>query len=130
MKQIIFLDFSEEKPVLGAVGGKKDFFLEASGRDGISLLPRLLKRAGRAPEAIVAVRGPGRFSAVRGGVVAANMLAHLLQIPVFGIIKKENETRAEIVRRGLAMAGKGKGSKSILPYYDAEPNITMPKAAC
>lgn len=130
MKQIIFLDFSGEKPVLGVLGGKKDFFLEAKERDGICLLPRLLELVGRAPEAILAVRGPGRFSAVRGGVVAANMLAHLFKIPVYGIIKKENESRADIVRRGLAMAGKGNGSKSILPYYDAEPNITMPKPAC
>lgn len=61
--------------------------------------------------------GPGFFSKIRTGVVAANGLAYGLQIPIVAVTGEPNFTRI----------AKQKGERMVAPIYNAEPTITMPK---
>ena len=75
---------------------------------------------------ICVVHGPGSFSAVRGGVIVANLLARLLRKPLVGVDCTE-ATDLETLAKNLE-AGKKSASSYVMPTYDAEPNITM--SAC
>lgn len=114
---------------MGFGNAGKEFFIFGSGRSGISLIGKLFKKIKIKikPAGIIAVTGPGKFSAVRGGVLAANMLAKLLRVQVVGLVKRDGEHSSDIFRRGVFMFKKGKTKKEISPFYGAEPNITMPK---
>ena len=61
--------------------------------------------------------GPGFFSRVRTGVVAANALAYALGVKVVPV-----ENKFE-----YAKVFKSKGLAQVLPKYGAKPNITKPK---
>lgn len=77
--------------------------------------------------AIIVVNGPGKFTAARAGVNAANALSYGLQIPIialrldaffdlkdaFDCVEKKNK--------------KIKKTFYIKPFYDKEPNITSKK---
>jgi hypothetical protein len=76
-------------------------------------------------EGIALVYGPGSFSAVRGGVIVANLLSRLYHIPLYGFTKDEAIDLIDL-RRQLA-SGSKESSQYISPLYDAEPNITMTK---
>ncbi|MFA5128738.1 MAG: hypothetical protein WC445_02090 [Patescibacteria group bacterium] len=76
---------------------------------------------------IAVVSGPGSFTAVRGGVVAANLLGSLLKIPVIGLKQEEFKSEIEFLRIGYEKMIKGEGEKIVLPTYGKEPNITKPK---
>ena len=86
-----------------------------------------MSRVGKDIGGIIAVAGPGRFSAVRGTVVSANMLAELLGARILAIVRGDDETSAEAAERGLKAFKNGKKAKHVLPHYYAEPNITIPK---
>ncbi len=68
------------------------------------------------------VAGPGSFSAIRSGVLAANLLSRVFNLPLFGFSKDE-ATSLSAVRDRLA-SGSAKPSPYVAPVYDAEPNIT------
>ncbi len=55
-------------------------------------------------DGIIVVKGPGSFTAIRTGVLIANVLARILRVPLNG-----------------ASAG------MVLPEYISEPNITLKK---
>lgn len=76
-------------------------------------------------QGIALVYGPGSFSAVRGGVIVANLLSRLYHIPLYGFTKEEAIDLID-VRRKLA-SGTIVSSEYISPLYDAEPNITQKK---
>lgn len=122
----IFIDFTGEKSVLGFGSARKVFFTFGSGRNGISLLGKLFKKIKIKPNGIIAVIGPGRFSAVRSGILSANMLAELLRVKIVGLLKRDGENPNDIFRRGVFMFKKRKTKKEISPFYGAEPNITLP----
>lgn len=73
---------------------------------------------------VLLVRGPGSFTAVRSGLIIANTLGWLLNIPVQGIITNHQLSRAEVVghvttesyRRGI-----------VKPWYGKKPNISSPR---
>jgi hypothetical protein len=76
---------------------------------------------------IAVVSGPGSFTAVRGGVVMANVLGNLLKVPVIGIKREEFKDEVEFLKIGYGKMMEGKGERIVLPAYGKEPNITKPK---
>jgi tRNA threonylcarbamoyl adenosine modification protein YeaZ len=68
---------------------------------------------------IAVTLGPGGFSRVRSGVVAANTLAYALNKPVIGV---RSDVDSDLT--GLLLM---QGSRSVSPEYGKEPNITKPK---
>lgn len=88
---------------------------EKEGRASV-LLPLIAKDMKRFKiEGVGVVAGPGSFSAVRGGVLDANMIARLLNVPLlsFEVGEAFDPTRAPV--------------EYVAPVYDKEPNITIPK---
>lgn len=75
---------------------------------------------------IAVVYGPGSFSAVRSGVLIANLLSRLYNLPLYGFAKEEAIDLLD-VRRKLC-SGEVVSSMYVSPVYDAEPNITQPVA--
>ncbi len=72
---------------------------------------------------ICVVAGPGSFSAVRIGVLYANLLSRFLKKPLIGVSVEE--------AKSLSRLGRDLRQKShttapyVAPVYDAEPNITV-----
>ncbi|MFA5129771.1 MAG: hypothetical protein WC477_02495 [Patescibacteria group bacterium] len=71
---------------------------------------------------VCVVKGPGSFSAIRSGVLIANLLSRLYHIPLVGISCDEAVDLALVAKR-VHSRRVGK-SKYVAPVYDAEPNIT------
>lgn len=73
------------------------------------------------------VAGPGRFSAVRVGILYAHVVARWYGIPVYRLRPEDVETAearagfAQDVREGIRSA-----ERWIDPVYDRAPNITSP----
>ena len=84
------------------------------------------KEAGKI-RGVAVVSGPGSFTAVRSGVVAANMLGNLLQVPVVGVKGEEFKNEKEFLKIGYERMAKAKKEKIVLPAYGKEPNITKSK---
>lgn len=92
-------------------------------------LPALSKLAKEADwariDGVCVVRGPGSFTAVRTGVLIANLLARLRRKPLVGVTAEDAQdldSLAERIAHGfLPSAG------YVAPAYGAEPNITLPK---
>jgi|WetSurMetagenome_2_1015567.scaffolds.fasta_scaffold860112_1 hypothetical protein len=73
-------------------------------------------------EGICVVAGPGSFSAVRSGVLAANLLARLHSKPLYGVSVEESRDLPRLWTR--LVQGLLTSEPYIAPVYDAEPNIT------
>ncbi|HVM90813.1 MAG TPA: hypothetical protein VMU11_02875 [Verrucomicrobiae bacterium] len=100
--------------------------VEKEGRASV-LLPLIAKELPKKKlEGVCVVQGPGSFSAVRGGVLDANLLSRLLRVPLVPVSASEALDLATIAAR-LASAELA-ASEYVAPIYDAEPNITIPKA--
>lgn len=124
----IFLDTSER-------GCLRAGFLPSSG--GVSVDVRegsrfsLLKEIGdilsledvRRAKGVCVVSGPGSFSAIRGGVLVANLLSRLYHIPLYGV-EKSAAMDLSLLRNRL-FAGEVVSSPYVSPVYDSEPNITQ-----
>lgn len=76
---------------------------------------------------LLVVCGPGAFTSIRIAVAVANTLAYSLQIPVIGIINKEQLTNQQLIKAASPKLKKAKAGKYISPFYDQEPNITIAK---
>lgn len=124
----LFIDTSVAGSVrFGSLGGARPTVRTVKGRSGV-LLPSIVGKFGR--EAlrdacgVCVVDGPGSFSSIRGGVVAANVLARSLDVPLVGVDVSE---AADLGRLGERLAsGAVPHAVTVLPRYDAEPNITLP----
>ena len=115
----LFLDTHESGRVrLSWMEGTKTLkTVEKEGRASL-LLPLIAKDMKRFKiEGVGVVAGPGSFSAVRGGVLDANMIARLLNVPLisFEVGEAFDPTRAPV--------------EYVAPIYDQEPNITVPRPA-
>lgn len=75
-----------------------------------------------AASGVCVVAGPGSFSAVRGGVIAGNLLARLGAKTLVGV--SVDEARDLAALRNRLAAGSVPASPYVAPVYDAEPNIT------
>jgi len=76
-------------------------------------------------DGICVVQGPGSFTAVRTGVLIANLLARVRRKPLIGVAAEDAQdldSLAERIAQGLFPL-----SGYVAPAYDAEPNITLPK---
>lgn len=73
-------------------------------------------------DGIVVVAGPGPFSAVRSGVLIANLLSRVYHIPLYGV-RVEESRDLEKLRNALASQDM-EPSSYVAPIYDQEPNIT------
>ncbi|MCI0479730.1 hypothetical protein L0Y59_04245 [Candidatus Uhrbacteria bacterium] len=111
----------------GLIGGGRAAIRTVRGRSG-ALLPSFERRFGRDGLRDVAgvcvVEGPGSFSSVRGGVVVADVLARCLDVPLAGIDVAEASDLARLAER--LQGGEVPLADTVLPRYDAEPNITRP----
>lgn len=74
------------------------------------------------------VVGPGGFTSVRIGVAVANALAYARNLPIVGVKADTFKSPSELVEEVSARIKSVKPSQIVLPYYDREPNITVPKA--
>jgi tRNA A37 threonylcarbamoyladenosine modification protein TsaB len=76
-------------------------------------------------DGIVVVRGPGSFSAIRAGVLIANLISRIFEKPLYGITVEDSENLSNVLNK--ISSGQLKNLKYADPIYDSEPNITMPK---
>ena len=84
-----------------------------------ALIESFVQKQGLQPTDIkkIAVRnGPGFFSRVRTGVVAANALAYALNLKVVPV-------KGELDWQSIMRA---KGERQVAPVYSSPPNITKP----
>ncbi|NMC51426.1 tRNA (adenosine(37)-N6)-threonylcarbamoyltransferase complex dimerization subunit type 1 TsaB [Candidatus Kuenenbacteria bacterium] len=73
---------------------------------------------------IIAVKGPGSFTALRIGITTANTMAFGLRIPVVGVTDGLLE---KLIKEGVSNLKKAKVGNYVMPEYGAEPNITTKK---
>jgi tRNA A37 threonylcarbamoyladenosine modification protein TsaB len=73
---------------------------------------------------VIIVRGPGSFTAVRTGIIIANTLAKLQNIPIRGIVTNKALSPAEVLRQAAIC---GQKNTAVKPWYGKKPNITKPK---
>lgn len=88
-------------------------------------LPALLAGCARWKDdlsGICVVRGPGSFSAIRTGVLYANLLSRLLRLPLFSISAEEAADLRRVAKR--LEYGALRSASYVAPVYDREPNIT------
>lgn len=93
------------------------------------LVDQLLKKGKIMPKklsGVVIIRGPGRFSAVRTGILIGNILSQELHIPVLGLVRK-NLLTDDMVITAAEKVGAMKSCRAIKPWYGKKPNITKPK---
>ena len=92
-------------------------------------LPRFAGEAGQLTtiKGVAVVNGPGPFTALRIGVVTANILAWALKIPVTGIKLTEFRNIDELIKLIFRKIKKAKVGTIIEPFYGKEPNITKKK---
>lgn len=125
----LFIDTHEQGRVRLAWldAGRVEKRVEKEGRASV-LLPLIAKDLEKKKlSGVAVVAGPGSFSAVRGGVLDANLIARLKGIPLVPV-----EPSAWHDLEGLAsriQSGEISTSDYVAPMYDQEPNITLPKKA-
>lgn len=72
---------------------------------------------------VCVVQGPGSFTAVRTGVLIANLLARMFHKPLVGISADETQDLNSLA--ASLEAGNLCSVDYIAPQYSAEPNITL-----
>ncbi len=78
-------------------------------------------------EGVAVCEGPGTFSAIRQGVLIANVLARFRRIPLFSVTKAEVQTEEDWRRIADEIArGRKAPAPYVAPVYDREPTITTP----
>lgn len=102
--------------------------VEGKASRALPVLARLTEDRKEQLEGILVASGPGTFSAIRTGVLYANLCARILDIPLIELTEEEAATGEypEIIKSYLA--GKRATSAYVSPIYDREPNITLPRA--
>ncbi|HEU0050593.1 MAG TPA: hypothetical protein VFQ60_00865 [Patescibacteria group bacterium] len=95
---------------------------EARARELLNELPPI-EELKQSCKGIVVVAGPGSFSAIRTGVLYANLLSRLLSLPLISVTVPEAEDLMELTR---SLPGRTPASY-VSPIYEKEPNITKPR---
>lgn len=136
---ILFLDTTDRKRItVGLVDeGRMKKKIEERGefQQSEKLLPLINKLLRKNKimladlSGIIVVSGPGGFTSVRIGVIAANTLGFVLRIPVAGVPKPASSTIGKLIKEGLKKLKGVNVGEIALPFYGAEPNITKPKGS-
>lgn len=92
----------------------------------IDLFLKKKKVSLKALKGIGVVLGPGPFTALRMGVVAANTLGYALNIKTAGLKQSEFESLEDMVKKFRSKIKKAKSFKILEPFYGRAPNITKP----
>ena len=125
--QWLFIDTSHRGECRYGTIGDRISIRSVVARSGM-LLPKLALKHGallRTIDGICVVSGPGSFSAIRSGVLVANLLSRLLAKPLVGV-SVSDASDLEHLSRDLA-THRYQPTSFVAPVYDAEPNITVPK---
>lgn len=72
---------------------------------------------------IAVVTGPGGFTALRIGIVTANVLAYALDVPVVGLNLTEFSNNEELIIKVIDKLKNAKSGGVVMPEYGREPNI-------
>jgi tRNA A37 threonylcarbamoyladenosine modification protein TsaB len=110
-------------------GGTKKMEMKVSGKsDKILILANkiLVKNKIKLGDlgGIAVLSGPGSFTALRQGIVAANTLSFALGVPAFGVRTDEFSNDDELITVINKKFKKTKTGEIVLPFYGGEPNIT------
>jgi tRNA A37 threonylcarbamoyltransferase TsaD len=103
-------------PKIAAVRGKSHCILTELAR---RFSPADIKRA----DGICVVQGPGSFTAIRTGVLVANLLARLFKKPLVGVTASEAGDTGALA--AALQAGSLCATDYVAPQYLSEPNITV-----
>ena len=76
---------------------------------------------------IIVNSGPGTFSSLRSGIVAANTLSFSLSIPAVGIPMPDERPVGQTAALGIIELKKNHINTIVVPEYGSEPNISKPK---
>lgn len=134
---ILIINTAPQDHLTVILAQKKDSFkaktVKGQFRQAEKLLPAIdamLKKNGATMEklrGIGVVVGPGGFTSVRIGVAIANAFGYSLNLPIVGLKLSDFSDDKELVAKVFEKIKTTKPAKLVLPYYDREPNITMPK---
>lgn len=75
------------------------------------------------------VAGPGGFTAIRIGIAVANVFSYALNLPLVAIKVGEFNDNSGLVGLVFDRIKTTPKAKLVMPIYDREPNITLPKKA-
>ena len=83
-------------------------------------------------QGVCVVAGPGSFSAIRTGVLYANLLSRLLHRPLVGVSVEEAVDQAALIQHLQPFFSSLPSPASplttyVAPIYAMEPNITVPR---
>ncbi len=104
--------------------GRASLLMPLIAKDLVTPSDSPLKR-GRELSGVCVVEGPGSFSAVRGGVLDANLLARFLRVSLVAVSAGDAQDLEGLAAR--IASGDVSTSTYVAPVYDREPNITIPK---
>lgn len=116
----------QKTKIIGRVGKTQTFEKRAVP---LVMIDQLLKKAKASPKklsGVVIVRGPGRFSAIRTGIIIGNILSQELGIPILGVVKKTLLSDDAVLGSAQKVLGLKK-YVAVKPWYGKKPNITKPK---
>ena len=71
------------------------------------------------------IKSGAGFTALRIGVVTANVLAYALNIPVIGLTLNEFKNNRQLVAQAINKLKNAKSGGVVVPEYGREPNITV-----
>ena len=76
-------------------------------------------------QGVCVVTGPGPFSSIRLGVLAANLISRTCGLPLYAV---DSQAASDRKKLGNDLAqGTVPRVEYAAPVYDSEPNITLPK---
>jgi tRNA A37 threonylcarbamoyladenosine modification protein TsaB len=101
--------------------------VEGKAAQALPVLARLVEDRKEKVEGILVASGPGTFSAIRTGVLYANLCARLWKVPLIELTEEEAmlSQYPQIIQS--YRAGARGASAYVSPIYDREPNITIPR---
>jgi len=107
-----------ELPISGAI---RERTVEGRRSPVVAAASFFSSAARRRVKGVCVVQGPGPFSAIRSGVLFANLLARTLRVPLVGVAVDEAHDLASL--RDALAASRIPARTYVAPVYDAEPNI-------
>lgn len=131
---ILFLNTANPKKIqlalkFGRLIRKTEFRSEFNQTESLLVkIDVLFKKAKKPPSdlaGVVAMIGPGHFTALRVGITVANTSSVALNIPVIGLKASDFSSFDEFVQIGERKLWEQKSRKLLAPFYGKEPNITV-----